>query len=241
MKVSPLLTGVSLSHGLRGKHEGPVLGSVLVGPVHFVLSEPRADGAVRSDFVLVFVVSSQHKKDGQSVCLRSDLTVPGQCSRVTLCYIRQRQHTLLHTHTHTHTHMGEGAMWTSGSDHSERREGRVGFLFFLKILLRDTLFLLLLCWELAVCQNVDSSNSQRTDGHTARLESCSRALSFFEAPHSCLLFVSLYLGAPEVRDGAVSGCIHRQSCCCQLDGFHSSDMKWRREQERSGLLSDLLS
>lgn len=98
------LTRMSLSHRLRGKHEGAIMSREVVVPIHrtihcfFVCFFFCGAGRINR---LINVMSWSHS---------------AQSSQASLHYIRQRQH--------THTHEREGAMWISGSDHSEAWEGR---------------------------------------------------------------------------------------------------------------------
>lgn len=211
---SPLLTGMSFSHRLRGKHEGAVMRSVVADPIYgtvhvvpFSAAWHAWTGKTKAEVMAV----EQRSCSCGRLQLQFDLTVPKQCSRITLRYTRQRQHTLTHTHTGGGCHVNQ---WVRPF-RCENGEG--GIPFFL--LLGDTLFN---SSRLNVCQKLNSSNSDPSDAQTGCLESESRALissdGYFEAPpsiHSCLLFVSLYLGAPEVSDG----CVYTQRAACQWDIF----------------------
>lgn len=111
MSSTPLLTRMSLSYRFGRKHE--VMRSTLIAHIHCAIhSEGCADR--RSEVFLMKAVPET--RTGR---VPSNTRVLRPCSRITLRYIRKRQH----------THGGRALCEPCGLGHSDRKTGRVGMLF----------------------------------------------------------------------------------------------------------------
>lgn len=186
MSSTPLLTRMSLSHRFGRKHE--VMSSMLIAHIHCgIHSEGCADW--RSEVFLMKAVPET--RTGR---VPSNTRVLRPCSRITLRYNRKRQH----------THGGRALCEPCGLGHSDRKTGRVGMLFSTW----RPFFKPSLCWMVSL-YHTHQTRAQRAEEEFISSE------GYCVAPppiHSCLPFVSLYLGAPEVSDGA-SVLVYTWSSC----------------------------
>lgn len=136
---------------------------------------------------------------------------------------------------HTHTR-GEGAMWTSGLDHSEARTGRVGFLFFLLLLLWDTFFILtppvlkvLTLSETGLIKHLDAPESW-----TSCLESDVHfigGLFWSSSTDSFMPTLCFFVpGGPWGLRWGVCGCVYRELSANGTLSLHKSQLRYELVQ-----------